>query len=148
MSGLDEQDRKILAQLRLNGRITNQALGEAVGLSPSACLRRVRILEQNGTIHGYTVLLGTAMPEEGTTAMVQVVLIQQTQECLTRFEAALRNHPEIREWYFMTGEGDYFLRVQIAGINDYERFHREVLSRLPGVSRITSSFAMRSGRCG
>lgn len=88
------------------------------------------------------------MPEEGTTAMVQVVLVQQTKECLTRFEAALHDHPEIREWYLMTGEGDYFLRIQISGIDDYERFHREVLSLLPGVSRITSSFAMRSGRRG
>jgi len=142
MAGLDEFDRKILTQLRLNARITNHALGEVVGLSPSACLRRVRILEQNGTIRGYTALLGGSMPEEGTTAMVQVVLVQQTKECLTRFEAALHDHPEIREWYLMTGEGDYFLRIQISGIDDYERFHREVLSLLPGVSRITSSFAI------
>lgn len=148
MSGIDDYDRKILTQLRLNARVTNQVLGEAVGLSPSACLRRVRNLEQSGVIRGYTILLGGSLPEEGTTAMVQVALVQQTQDCLTRFEAAVRDHPEIREWYLMTGEGDYFLRIQIAGIDDYERFHREVLSRLPGVSRITSSFAMRSGRRG
>lgn len=148
MTGLDEIDRRILTQLRLNARITNHALGAAVGLSPSACLRRVRNLEGSGVIRGYTAILGAPMPEEGTTAMVQVVLVQQTQECLSRFEAALPNHPEIRDWYLMTGMGDYFLRIQIAGIEDYERFHREVLSRLPGVSRITSSFAMRSGRRG
>ena len=148
MTGIDDYDRKILTQLRLNARITNQALGEAVGLSTSACLRRVRNLEQSGAIRGYTILLGGSLPEEGTTAMVQVTLAQQTQDCLNRFEAAVRGHPEIREWYLMTGEGDYFLRIQIAGIDDYERFHREVLSRLPGVTRITSSFAMRSGRRG
>lgn len=148
MAGIDDFDRKILTQLRLNARVTNQMLGEAVGLSPSACLRRVRNLEQSGAIRGYTILLGDSLPEEGTTAMVQVALAQQTQDCLTRFEAAVRDHPEIREWYLMTGEGDYFLRIQIAGIDDYERFHREVLSRLPGVSRITTSFAMRSGRRG
>ncbi len=143
---IDELDRRILTQLRLNARVTNHALGQAVGLSPSACLRRVRNLEQNGTIRGYTALVGGSMPGEGTTAIVQVVLVQQTEESLTRFEAALRQHPEIQEWYLMTGDGDYFLRVQIAGIEDYERFHREALSRLPGVSRITSSFTMRSGR--
>lgn len=148
MAGIDDYDRKILTQLRLNARVTNQVLGEAVGLSPSACLRRVRNLERSGAIRGYTILLGGSLPEEGTTAMVQVTLSQQTQDCLTRFEAAVRGHPEIREWYLMTGEGDYFLRIQIAGIDDYERFHREVLSRLPGVTRITSSFAMRSGRRG
>lgn len=148
MTGIDDYDRKILTQLRLNARVTNQVLGEAVGLSPSACLRRVRNLERSGAIRGYTILLGGSLPEEGTTAMVQVTLSQQTQDCLTRFEAAVRGHPEIREWYLMTGEGDYFLRIQIAGIDDYERFHREVLSRLPGVTRITSSFAMRSGRRG
>ncbi len=148
MADLDQYDRKILSQLKLNARITNYALGEAVGLSPSACQRRVRILELKGVIGGYTVVLGASMPDDGTTAMVQVVLVEQTQECLTRFEAALKTHPEIREWYLMTGEGEYFLRVQIAGIDDYGRFHQEVLSRLPGVSRITSSFAMRSGRRG
>lgn len=148
MAGIDDYDRKILTRLRLNARVTNQVLGEAVGLSPSACLRRVRNLERSGAIRGYTILLGGSLPEEGTTAMVQVTLSQQTQDCLTRFEAAVRGHPEIREWYLMTGEGDYFLRIQIAGIDDYERFHREVLSRLPSVTRITSSFAMRSGRRG
>src|SRR3546814_13617302 len=70
----------------------------------------------------------------------------QTEEYLVRCEAALRRHPEIQEWYLMTGDGDYILRVQIAGIDAYGAFHRDILSRLPGVSRITSSFAMRTHR--
>lgn len=148
MQALDEADRRILTQLRLNARIPNNALAMAVGLSPSACLRRVRLLEQSGVIRGYTTILSGNAPDEGTIAIVQIELDRQTEEYLGRFEAALRRHPEIQEWYLMTGDGDYVLRVQIAGISDYGQFHREVLSRLPGVSRITSSFAMRSHRRG
>lgn len=145
MQALDEADRRILTQLRLNGRITNSALAAEVGLSPSACLRRVRILEQASVIRGYTAIVSGAAPE-GMVAIVQIELERQTEEYLVRFEAALRRHPEIQEWYLMTGDGDYILRVQIAGIDDYGAFHRDILSRLPGVSRITSSFAMRSHR--
>jgi len=146
MPALDEADRRILTQLRLNARITNSALAAEVGLSASACLRRVRLLEQSGVIRGYTAIVSGALPEEGTVAIVQVELERQTEEYLARFERALRRHPEIREWYLMTGAGDYILHVLIAGIDEYGAFHREVLSRLPGVSRITSSFAMRSNR--
>lgn len=146
MQALDEADRRILTQLRLNGRITNSALAAEVGLSPSACLRRVRILEQASVIRGYTAIVSGAAPEEGMVAIVQIELERQTEEYLVRFEAALRRHPEIQEWYLMTGDGGYILRVQIAGIDDYGAFHRDILSRLPGVSRITSSFAMRSHR--
>lgn len=146
MQALDEADRRILTQLRLNGRITNSALAAEVGLSPSACLRRVRILEQASVIRGYTAIVSGAAPEEGMVAIVQIELERQTEEYLVRFEAALRRHPEVQEWYLMTGDGDYILRVQITGIDDYGAFHRDILSRLPGVSRITSSFAMRSHR--
>ncbi|MDT9601045.1 Lrp/AsnC family transcriptional regulator [Sphingosinicella rhizophila] len=144
MVTVDEADRRILTQLRLNGRITNSALATEIGLSPSACLRRVKLLEKRGVIRGYTAIVSSAMPEEGTIAIVQVELERQSEEFLVRFENALRKHPEIQEWYLMTGAGDYILRIQIADIDDYGQFHREVLSRLPGVSRITSSFAMRS----
>ncbi|WEK44634.1 MAG: Lrp/AsnC family transcriptional regulator [Candidatus Sphingomonas colombiensis] len=146
MSALDDADRRILTQLRLDARITNSALAEAVGLSASACLRRVRLLEQSGVIRGYTAIIAGAAPDEGTVAIVQVELERQTEEYLVRFENALRNHPEVREWYLMTGAGDYVLRVQIAGMEEYATFHRDVLTRLPGVTRINSSFAMRSNR--
>lgn len=146
MHGLDEIDRRIVNQLRLDARITNHALAAAVGLSPSACLRRVRLLERNGTIRGYTAIVSGALPEEGVVAIVQIELERQTEEYLMRFEAALRRHPEIQEWYLLSGAGDYLLRMQISGIDDYGVFHRDVLSRLPGVSRIQSSFAMRSHR--
>lgn len=146
MHGLDEIDRRILTSLRLDARITNHALAAEVGLSPSACLRRVRLLERNGAIRGYTAIVSGALPDEGVVAIVQIELERQTEEFLMRFEAALRRHPEIQEWYLLSGAGDYLLRMQIGGIDDYGAFHRDVLSRLPGVSRIQSSFAMRSYR--
>jgi DNA-binding Lrp family transcriptional regulator len=146
MSAIDSIDRRILTQLRLDARITNSALAALVGLSPSACLRRVRLLEKSGVIRGYTAIVSGAAPDEGMTAIVQIELDRQTEEYLARFETALRRHPEIQEWYLMTGDGDYILRIQIAGIDDYGAFHRDILSRLPGVTRITSSFAMRSHR--
>jgi DNA-binding Lrp family transcriptional regulator len=146
LDALDAVDRRILNQLRLNARITNAALAREVGLSESACLRRLKLLERAGVIRGYTAIISGGSPEEGTVAIVQVELERQTEEYLARFEAAMRKHAEIREWYLLTGAGDYMLRLQISGMEDYATFHREVLSRLPGVSRITSSFAMRSHR--
>ena len=146
MGTLDAVDRRILNQLRLNARITNSALAREVGMSESACLRRLKLLERSGVIQGYTAIIAGTDPDTGTVAIVQVELERQTEEFLARFEAAMRKHSEIRAWYLLTGAGDYLLRLQISGMDDYANFHRDVLSRLPGVSRITSSFAMRSHR--
>jgi len=143
MSGLDAIDRNIIRLLRLNARISNAKLAEAVGLSPSACLRRVNILEQTGVIRGYTALVGTGA-EEGIAVIVQITLDRQTEEYLNRFEAAVRKYPEIRECFLMTGGSDYFLRVEVDGAANFERVHKEILSALPGVARIHSSFAIRN----
>jgi len=143
MSGLDAIDRNIIRLLRLNARISNAKLAEAVGLSPSACLRRVNILEQSGVIRGYTALVGTGA-EEGIAVIVQITLDRQTEEYLNRFEAAVRKYPEIRECFLMTGGSDYFLRVEVDGAANFERVHKEILSALPGVARIHSSFAIRN----
>ena len=143
MSGLDTIDRNIIRLLRLNARISNAKLAEAVGLSPSACLRRVNILEQTGIIRGYTALVGTGA-EEGIAVIVQITLDRQTEEYLNRFEAAVRKYPEIRECFLMTGGSDYFLRVEVDGAANFERVHKEILSALPGVARIHSSFAIRN----
>jgi len=143
MSGLDAIDRNIIRLLRLNARISNAKLAEAVGLSPSACLRRVNILEQTGIIRGYTALVGTGA-EEGIAVIVQITLDRQTEEYLNRFEAAVRKYPEIRECFLMTGGSDYFLRVEVDGAANFERVHKEILSALPGVARIHSSFAIRN----
>ena len=140
---IDAIDRNIIRLLRLNARMPNSALAGAVGLSPSACLRRVNILEQSGVIRGYTVII--AGPEhQGVIAIVRITLERQTEEYLNRFEAAVRRHPEIQECYLMTGDADYILRAVAPSAAAYEAIHKDILSRLPGVARIHSSIAMRS----
>jgi len=140
---LDEIDRNILRLLRLDARRPNRALAAEVGLSPSACLRRVKILEQRGVIRGYTLVAGGPEKDRGVNVIVQVTLDRQTEDYLSRFETAVRNHPEIQECFLMTGAADYWLRVSVDTAADYERVHTDILSRLPGVARIQSSFAMR-----
>lgn len=145
MFNLDQADRRILGALRANGRMTNSDLAKTVGLSPSACLRRVRLLERSGAIQGYAAIIAdVAVGEEGVTAIVRISLDKQTEEYLNRFEEAVRMHPEIVECFLMTGEFDYLLRARAENTADYERIHKQILSRLPGVARIHSSLAMRS----
>ena len=140
---MDKIDRHIIRLLRVDGRISNQSLADAVGLSPSACLRRVKILEQSGVIRGYVAVIASADADDATVAIVRITLEKQTEEYLRRFEGAVRRHPEIRECYLMTGDVDYSIRVATASAAEYEELHMNVLSRLPGVARIHSSIAMR-----
>lgn len=146
MHALDERDRAIIRLLRQDARISNAALAAAVGLSPSACLRRLRLLERRGVIRGYTVVLDEPAPRDGAgvVVIVQITLERQTDDHLRRFEEAVRRCPEVRECYLMTGIADYLLRVEARDASDYERLHKEQLSRMPGVARIQSSFAIRS----
>ena len=140
---LDRIDQQILRILQTDGRITNQDLAARVGLSASACLRRVRMLEGDGVIRGYAAQLALAAEEERTVVIVRITLERQTEEYLRRFEQAVRQFPEIKECYLMTGDVDYTMRVSTSTAADYEHIHNHVLSRLPGVSRIHSSVAMR-----
>jgi DNA-binding Lrp family transcriptional regulator len=144
MHALDDIDRAILRLLRADARMSNAALAVAVGLSASACLRRLRLLEHRGVIRGYTVVLEEAPQRDGVVVIVQITLERQTDDHLRRFEAAVRRCPEVRECYLMTGIADYLLRVEARDAADYERIHKEALSRMPGVARIQSSFAIRS----
>lgn len=141
---MDELDRAILRHLRQDARLPNAKLAELVGLSPSACLRRLRLLERNGTIRGYTVVVEEAGPRDVVTVIVQITLERQTDEHLRRFEEAVRKCPEVRECHLMTGMADYLLRLEARDAADYERIHKEALSRMPGVARIQSSFAIRT----
>ncbi|HZF75338.1 MAG TPA: Lrp/AsnC family transcriptional regulator [Acetobacteraceae bacterium] len=141
---MDELDRAILRELRRDARITNAALAAAVGLSPSACLRRVRLLERAGVIRGYTVVLDAPPERDTVTVIVQITLDRQTDEHLRRFEEAVRRCPEVRECHLMTGIADYLLRVEARDAADYERIHKDALSRMPGVQRIQSAFAIRT----
>ncbi len=144
MASLDAVDRNIIRLLRLDARMSNARLAEEVGLSPSACLRRIRNLESAGVIRGYTAIIDTGSMETATTVIVNITLERQTEDYLTRFETAIRKYPEIRECYLMTGDADYLLRVEVDNAGAFERVHTEVLSTLPGVSRIQSSFAIRN----
>lgn len=141
---LDAIDRNILRLLRLNARISNAKLAEEVGLSPSACLRRIKILEQHGTIKGYSAIIDTSNAELTIAVIINITLERQTEEHLDRFEAAVRRYPEIRECFLMTGGSDYLLRVEVVNAVDFERIHKEILAKLPGVLRIHSSFSIRN----
>jgi DNA-binding Lrp family transcriptional regulator len=141
---MDELDRAILRHLRQDARLPNAKLAELVGLSPSACLRRLRLLERDGTIRGYTVVVEEAPARDLVTVIVQITLERQTDEHLRRFEEAVRKCPEVRECHLMTGMADYLLRLEARDAADYERIHKEALSRMPGVARIQSSFAIRT----
>ncbi|HWT95993.1 MAG TPA: Lrp/AsnC family transcriptional regulator [Terriglobales bacterium] len=145
MSTLDSIDQNLLRLLRLNARMSNVQLAAEVGLSPSACLRRIKLLEEAGVIRGYTVLLDSSShAHNNITALVNITLERQTEEYLNRFEAAVRKYPEIQECFLMTGQADYLLWVGMAAPGDFERIHKEILSTLPGVLRIQSSFSIRN----
>lgn len=143
-STLDALDRKLLRLLRADGRMSNAALAAAIGLSPSACLRRLRMLEASGVIRGYTAIIEEPAPQARSVVIVQITLEKQTEEAFNRFEAAVRRCPEVCECYLMTGAADYQLRVEARDAADYERIHKEQLSRMPGVARIQSAFAIRT----
>jgi DNA-binding Lrp family transcriptional regulator len=140
----DPVDERILRLLREDARMTNAALAAAAGLSPSACLRRVRRLEASGVIRGYTVLLDEPQAPGQAIVLVQITLERQSDDYLRRFEEAVRRVPEVRDCLLMAGDPDYVLRVETDGAAAYEKLHKERLSRLPGVARLRSSFAIRA----
>jgi DNA-binding Lrp family transcriptional regulator len=140
----DRIDRRILALLQEDGRMANADLADAVGLSPSACLRRVRALEDAGVIEKYVALLDQSKIGRRMDIFVEISLNSQANEVLTRFEQAVAQSPEIMECYLMAGDADYLLRIAAADPIDFERIHRDHLARLPGVSRMKSSFAIRT----
>ncbi|CAN7661074.1 Lrp/AsnC family transcriptional regulator [Rhizobium leguminosarum] len=144
MPALDAIDRNILRLLRLDARMSNAKLAVEIGLSPSACLRRIKIMEKSGVIRGYTVLVDTGNADEMIAVIINITLERQTEDYLDRLEAAVRRHPEIRECFLMTGGSDYLLRVEVANAGEFERIHKEILSTLPGVLRIHSSFSIRN----
>ena len=142
MTDLDAIDRRILTELQGNARISNAELAEAVGLSPSPCLRRVRALEAAGVVKGYAALLDAAEVGLPISVFVQVTLERQIERALEAFETAIQGRPEVMECYLMTGDADYLLRVVVSDLTAYERFLKEHLTRVSGVASIKSSFAL------
>lgn len=140
---LDRLDRRILDILQADGRIANADLADKVGLSPSACLRRMRSLEDEGIIDKYVALLDQRRLGRRMDVFVEISLVGQSNEVLESFERAVARSNEIMECFLMAGDADYLLRVTAADPTDFERIHREELARLPGVLRMKSSFAIR-----
>jgi DNA-binding Lrp family transcriptional regulator len=150
---IDGIDLSILRVLLEEGRTSHVDLGAKVGLSSTACARRMKQLETAGVVRGYQAKLDARSLGVGATVIVRITLEGQTEEELTRFEKAVAECPEVFSCYLMSGTDDYLVMVAARDIADYERLHQDVLSRLPGVSRFQSSFTLRqvinrSAACG
>ncbi len=140
---LDELDGAILRYLERNGRATNFEVGEEVGLSASAASRRVQALEASGAIRGYRALVDDRLLGKRRTVYIRVTLERQSADVLGAFETAIRRIKGIVSCHLMAGQYDYMLVARVAGIDDYGRLHQNELSRLPGVTRLETSFALR-----
>jgi Lrp/AsnC family leucine-responsive transcriptional regulator len=140
---LDTIDLRILAALQKNGRLSNVQLSEQIGLSESACLRRVRQLEKTGVIDRYVMLINQGEIGKPGTVFVRVTLEGQQQEKLLQFEKEIIKVKDVMECYLMSGDSDYLLRIIIRDNDDYMRIHNRLTS-LPGVQRVQSSFAMKA----
>jgi Lrp/AsnC family transcriptional regulator, repressor for azl operon len=135
---LDEIDRRILRKLQRDGRMTNNDLAEAVGLSPSPCLRRVRLLEEAGVITRYVAILDPAKLGMGQTFFTRIWLSAQDEGTISDFTAEIMKLPEVLECYIMLGDCDAMIRVQAADIAEYRRFQSERLSRIAAVRNVKS----------
>ena len=144
MSMIDPIDRRILQALQRDGRISNVALAEAVGLSPSACLRRVQELERRGVIRGYRAVTDPAKLGLGFVAYLGVGLSVHTKSAQEAFERAMQAAPQVRECHNITGTIEYILRVEAADIPAFKDFHANVLGALPQVTTITTYVVMGS----
>ena len=144
MTDMDAIDDRILRVLSRDGRISNLALAERVGLSPSACLRRVAALEKSGVITGYRATLSPDKTGIGFIAYVTVGLGQHTKATQQAFERAMAAAPQVRECHNITGAVEYLLRVEAADLAAYKHFHTEVLGALPQVNTLQTYVVMGS----
>jgi Lrp/AsnC family transcriptional regulator, leucine-responsive regulatory protein len=141
---LDAIDRAILNLLQHDGRLSNQELAQRVHLSPSACLRRVKALEEQGVIAGYVALLNPKAVGQHGTSFTIINLETMSNALLEAFEAAVRAEPQVLDCYYVAGSNDYLIRFSYRDAEDLERFHTQVLMRLPGVERSNSMLVLRT----
>lgn len=141
---LDPTDCRILRALQKQGRMTNADLAEAVNLSPSACHRRVQRLEAAGVIRDYVARLDLRQIGRATIVFVEIKLAGQSDDLLDAFEREVARVPDVLECHLMAGSADYLLKIIAADTEDFARIHRRYLSRLPGVTQMQSSFALRT----
>jgi Lrp/AsnC family leucine-responsive transcriptional regulator len=140
---LDAIDRRILAALQTDGRMTNNDLADLVGLSPSPCLRRVRALEAAGIIKGYVALLDPLLLGLGTSVFVRVWLTGQDDETVQRFNDSILDLPHVIECHMMAGDCDFLLRVVASDLEAYRRFQAEKLARIAGVQSLKTDIPLQ-----
>ena len=140
---MDHFDKQLLDILQGDSQFSFSQLGEKVGLSASACHKRVKEMEKSGLIARQVVIVDEQEAGLKTSAFVQATLKDQKEETLATFEKAIANHREIMECYLMGGDSDYLLRILCQDGADYERIHKQILTRLPGVERVITNFAIR-----
>ena len=141
---LDAIDRAILNQLQDDARLSNQELAQRIHLSPSACLRRVKALEDSGVLEQYVALVNPAAVGRHGTSFTIVNLEGTNNLLLGAFEMAVRAQPEVLDCFYVAGSNDYLIRFAYRDAQDLERFHSEVLARLPGVARSNSMLVLRT----
>lgn len=142
---LDRYDRLILEELQKHGRISNQELADAISLSPSPCLRRVRQLEESGLIDGYVALLNARKLGLTLMAFIQISMDKHTRERFDDFETTVASYPEVLECHLITGQSaDYLLKVIVKDMDAYQQFLLQKLTRIEGVSGVHSSFVLKS----
>lgn len=134
-------DLRILHELQLDGRLSNQDLADRVGLSPSACLRRVRQLEESGVIEGYRAILNAGAVGLPITAFVRISIGAHDAEVVTAVEEQIRAIPEVVEAHLLAGDSDYQLKVAVGSFEEYEKLLREQFRNLPSVTGILTTFA-------
>lgn len=144
MMDIDHINRNILRQLQSDGRLSNLELAERVGLSPSACLRRVQELERQGVIRGYRAVIDPAYTGGGFTAYIAVGLSQHTKAAQRAFEQAMSAAPQVRECHNVTGAFEYLLRIEVPDLAAYKVFHTDILGTVAQVNSITSYVVMES----
>lgn len=137
---MDDKDRQIIRALQRNSRMTNQDLAAEVNLSPSPCLRRVKLLEQSSALKSYTAEIDAEAYGLPVTVFVRVSLTGHTEKVVQQFEKQISSVDQILECYVMTGTSDYLLRVVVADLSDYEDFVRKRLHPIGGIGSIDSSF--------
>lgn len=143
---MDAIDERILRVLERDGRVSNVELSERVGLSPSACVRRVQELERQGVIRGYRAVIDRGRLGVGFTAYMAVGLSQHSKAAQEGFERAVAQAAEVVECHNVTGAIEYLLRVEVADLAAYKRFHTDVLGTLPLVRAITTYVVIGSAK--
>ncbi len=141
---IDTIDRKILSELQSDCRQSIAEISEKAGLSPSACHRRIGILEAKGFIERYAARLNGEKLGYTMTFYVEVTLEGQSENILSAFEKAAISRPEVLECHLMTGDADYLIKVAAPNTEDYERIYRRTIASLPHVNRIKSSLVMKT----